>query len=208
MPGPFRTDKPLRAARDRLGSCSLRMAIGRWIVRRGVPFAFPFFNPLARIVLRLPSAHSALSGRVIVMRFRGRRSSARYAVPIAYRRADDGALEAVTSAYGVWWRNLEGGAPVSVLYRGRLLPARVEVVRAEAENSGGEAADAIQRGLDARDPVRRALVLAAPHETVLLRVWVDEGEGGGSPQADGGEGAMQVGEDAGGGGRSSETADD
>ena len=167
---------PLRAARDRIGSCSLRMAVGRWTVRRAVPFVFPFFNPLTRIVLRLPSAHGALSGRALVLLFRGRRTGRRYAVPIAYRRADDGALEAVTSVYGRWWRNLEGGAPVSVLHQGRVLPARVEVVRVGADDADGEAAAAIQRGLDRRDFIRRALVLVPARETVLLRVWPDDGE--------------------------------
>ena len=174
---------PLRAARDRIGSCSLRMAVGRWTVRRAVPFVFPFFNPLTRIALRLPNAHGLLSSRVLVLRFAGRRTGARYAVPIAYNRADDGALEAVTSAHGVWWRNLEGGAPVSALHVGLLLPARVDVVRVRAEDTDGEAAAAIQRGLDRRDPIRRALVLIPPHETVLLRVWVDEGESGSAQQA-------------------------
>ena len=182
---------PLRAARDRIGSCSLRMAVGRWTVRRAVPFVFPFFNPLTRIALRLPNAHGLLSSRVLVLRFAGQRTRARYAVPIAYSRADDGALEAVTSAHGVWWRNLEGGAPVSVLHQGRLLPAHVDVVRVRAEDTDGEAAAAIQRGLDRRDPVRRALVLIPPHETVLLRVWVDEGESESeeAPEAD--EGAVE-----------------
>ncbi|MDE2764930.1 MAG: hypothetical protein OXI25_00670 [Chloroflexota bacterium] len=165
---------PLRAARDRLGSCSLRMAIGRWTVRRVVPAVFPFLNPLTRIVLRLPNGHEALSGRVLVLRFAGRRTGRRYAVPIAYRRADDGALEAVTSVYGRWWRNLEDGAPVSVLHQARMLPARVEVVRVGAGDADGEAEAAIQHGLDRRDFIRRALVLIPARETVLLRVWPGE----------------------------------
>lgn len=169
------------------------MAVGRWTVRRAVPFVFPFFNPLTRMALRLPNTHGALSGRVLVLRFAGRRTGRRYAVPIAYSRAEDGALEAVTSVHGAWWRNLEGDARVSVLLGGRVLPARVEVVRVRGEDADGAAAAAVQRGLDGRDAIRRALVLIPPHETVLLRVWVDAGESGSAArQADtqsAGEGA-------------------
>lgn len=158
------------------------MAVGRWTVRRAVPLVFPFFNPLTRMALRLPNTHGALSGRVLVLRFAGRRTGRRYAVPIAYSRAEDGALEAVTSVHGAWWRNLEGAASVSVLLGGRVLPARVEVVRVRGEDADGAAAAAVQRGLDGRDAIRRALVLIPPREAVLLRVWVDAGESGSAAQ--------------------------
>ena len=77
--------------------------------------------------------------------FEGRRTGKRYETPVAYRRADDGALEALTSVHGAWWRNLESGAPATVVHRGRTVPARVDVVRsgrlrrARGERRGGQA---------------------------------------------------------------------
>ena len=156
MLDPIRDSRALRRARERVATCSLRAAIARWIARRAVPAVFPRVNPLARALLRSP-LHRLMSGRVLVLRFRGRRSGARYDVPVVYSRAEDGALEAATSVYGRWWRNLESGAPVSVLFRGRTAPARVEG-RASggfAEPRGGRGDDQAGAGVAGPGPPRR-----------------------------------------------------
>ena len=173
MLDPIRDSRALRRVRRRVETCSLRAAIARWIARRAVPAVFPRVNPLARALLRSP-LHRLMSGRVLVLRFRGRRSGARYAVPVVYSRAADGALEAATSVYGKWWRNLESGAPASVLVRGRAVPARVEVVRVGASPNPGADAETIRRALASRDLARRAVMPVPVEETVLLRVWVRE----------------------------------
>ena len=156
--------------RARIETCSLRTAIAGWTARRLVPAVFPKVNPLARALLRSP-LHGLMSRRVIVLCFEGRRTGKRYETPVAYRRADDGALEALTSVHGAWWRNLESGAPATVVHRGRTVPARVDVVRTGASAQPEASAEAVRRALASRDLPRRAMMPVPPAETVLLRVW-------------------------------------
>ncbi len=173
MLDPIRGSRTLRRVRQRVETCSLRMAIARWMARRLVPAVFPKVNPFFLKSLRSP-LHGLMSWYVVVLRFEGRRTGKRYETPVAYHRADDGALEAVTSVYGKWWRNLESGAPVTVLHRGRTAPARVDVVRMGASADPEASARLIASALASRDLPRRALMPTPVAETVLLRVW--EGE--------------------------------
>ena len=59
-----------------------------------------------------------------------------YDVPVVYHRGEDGVLEAITSRRGVWWRNLRGGADITVLLRGRDCRACVEVVEDDLDTIG------------------------------------------------------------------------
>ncbi|MBI4311464.1 MAG: hypothetical protein HY681_06750 [Chloroflexi bacterium] len=83
-------------------------------------------------------------------------------MPIAYHRSSDGALEAVTSTKGVWWRNLREQQEIWVVHRGAVRQARVEVITGDAA--------AITKALRSRDACRRLLVPAAIEQTVLLRI--------------------------------------
>ena len=156
--------------RTRIKTCSLRTAIARWVARRLVPAVFPKINPLSRALLRSP-LHGLMSRHVIVLCFEGRRTGKHYETPVAYRRADDGALEALTSVHGAWWRNLEPGALGTVVYCGRTVPARVDVVLACASTQPEASAEAVRRALASRDLPRRAMMPVPPAETVLLRIW-------------------------------------
>jgi hypothetical protein len=73
-------------------------------------------NPLTAAILR-SRVHGLISRRVVLLEYRGRRSGRRLSVPASYRREDD-ELRIVSSPRRVWWRNLQGGAPVRVLLRG------------------------------------------------------------------------------------------
>ena len=132
-----------------------------WIIDRLVPLVFPKLNPLTRWLLA-SRLHPLVSWYVVVLRFNGRRSGRRFAVPLAYHLAADGAIEAVTSRGGGWWRNLRGGAEQSALFRGAWWHVRVDVVEADA--------GAIVVALRSRDACRRLLVSVAPDKTVLLRI--------------------------------------
>ena len=85
-------------------------------------------NPVVRGILRSP-LHRLLSGSLMLVTFTGRRSGRRRTNPVGYAR--DG--EALIVLVGwperkSWWRNLRGGAPVTVVVRGRPLAGRAEVV--------------------------------------------------------------------------------
>ena len=70
------------------------------------------YNPVVRWLLRSP-LHRLLSGSTILLTYTGRRSGRRYATPVGYRR-DGATLLAIGAGKHTWWRNLRGGASVTV----------------------------------------------------------------------------------------------
>ena len=140
---------------------SLRARFSQWFINTLVPTVFPRVNPLARWLLTSP-LHPLASWYVMSLRFPGRRTGHAYDVPVVYHRGEDGVLEAITSRRGVWWRNLRGGADITVLLRGRDCRACVEVVEDDL--------DTIEYALRSRDLLRRLLVTVPPGDSVLLRV--------------------------------------
>lgn len=83
-----------------------------------------FVNVFVRAVLRTP-AHRLLSRNTMLLSFTGRKSGKAYAIPVSYCREDD-VITCFTDSG--WWRNLDGGAPVSVTVAGRRFRGVGEVV--------------------------------------------------------------------------------
>jgi len=90
-------------------------------------------NPVVSAILRSP-IHGMLSRRVMLLTVRGRRTGTWYTVPVGYVR-QDGALDVLVGnrQAKAWWRNLEGGAPVELVLRGRAVPARAEALTFERD---------------------------------------------------------------------------
>ena len=80
-------------------------------------------NPCVRAVLG-SRAHRILSGRLVLLTYRGRRSRRELSIPLRYAETDAGALVAV--AVGAerkqWWRTFSGGAQATLTLRGRRVP--------------------------------------------------------------------------------------
>jgi deazaflavin-dependent oxidoreductase (nitroreductase family) len=78
-------------------------------------------------ILRSP-VHRSLSGALLLLTFRGRRTGRAYTLPLLYARdGDDLLLVALHPEGQTWWRNARGGAEVELLLRRRRLRARAEV---------------------------------------------------------------------------------
>jgi len=75
---------------------------------------FAALNPVMRGLLRSP-LHRAVSGRLMLLEFAGRRSGKRYALPVGYVRAGD---ELLVGTEKGWKRNVRGGHPVTVRLQG------------------------------------------------------------------------------------------
>ncbi|MEW5720875.1 MAG: nitroreductase/quinone reductase family protein [Chloroflexota bacterium] len=76
-----------------------------------------WFNPIMLFILRSP-IHALLSGSTMAITCTGRKSGKALTVPTNYVRDGDKLL--VTSfRRRTWWRNLRGGAPVTVRLQGR-----------------------------------------------------------------------------------------
>ena len=75
------------------------------------------YNPIVSRLLRSPR-HGLMSNSTMLITFTGRKSGKSYTTPVNYIR-DDYTLLVVSPKDRLWWRNLRGGAPVSVRVRAR-----------------------------------------------------------------------------------------
>ena len=89
-----------------------------------------FINSLGNIfmpaLLRSP-LHFLASGSIMLISFTGRKSGKSYTTPVQYLREND-IVTVFTRRDRVWWKNLRGGAPVSLHLRGREIQGVAEPV--------------------------------------------------------------------------------
>lgn len=124
-----------------------------------------WYNPLMRWLLRSP-LHRLASRGVLLITFTGRKTGRSYCTPISY--SQEGSLIQLISHRGrSWWRNFEGGAPVTLRLRGQDRPATASVVDASREELM-HALCLVYPGL----PVTRAAHLL--NESVLIYVRLPE----------------------------------
>jgi len=122
-------------------------------------------NPLNKLILRTPVLHRLLSGTVMLMTLTGRRSGRRITTPVNYVRDGD-TLTVVTYKSRRWWRNFEGGAPVTVLLRRRKLEGTAAPVIAGVEAT----AETLEEFYNCISPIRispERVALLAPARVVI-----------------------------------------
>lgn len=85
-----------------------------------------FVNPLMKALLRSP-LHGLVSDALLLLTFTGRKSGRTYATPVGYE-ALDGTLYVTSQTDRVWWRNLRGGAEVTVRLRGERRAGFAQVI--------------------------------------------------------------------------------
>lgn len=88
------------------------------------------YNPIMRFVLRSP-LHGIISSSILILSFTGRKSGRTYDVPLEYAR-DGNTLVAITQMSRVWWKNLRGGVPVTVLLQGKTLSGTATAIAGDA----------------------------------------------------------------------------
>src|SRR2546430_13303099 len=77
----------------------------------------PFVNVIVRTMLRSP-LHGLMSKNTMLLTFKGRKSSKIYTIPLTYVQEGNMITCFTNSA---WWKNLRGGAPVTLVIKGREL---------------------------------------------------------------------------------------
>lgn len=82
-------------------------------------------SALVSAILRTPLLHRVVSGGTMLLTVTGRKTRRTYTFPVSYLR--DGDVLSCYTDHG-WWRNLVGGAPVSMLVGRRRLHGQGEVV--------------------------------------------------------------------------------
>ena len=78
---------------------------------------FLIINPMMRMLLRSP-LHFLQSKSLMLITFTGRKSGRVFTTPVRYVRVAD-SVRCFTSAENRWWRNLRGGAAVSLRIEGK-----------------------------------------------------------------------------------------
>ena len=87
---------------------------------------FVVINPLMRLVLSSP-LHVVVSRSLLLMRYRGRRSGIWRTTPLRYVQDGD-VVRCFSSQDTQWWRNLQGGAQVTLTVRGKRVDCEAAVV--------------------------------------------------------------------------------
>ena len=90
-------------------------------------------NPIVRLILLSP-LYRLLSGSLLLISYRGRKSGKEYTLPVQYAQAENqiyilpGMPEQKT-----WWRSLKGGAQVRVTLAGKTVAGRGKLLEPESE---------------------------------------------------------------------------
>ena len=80
-------------------------------------FMFVIINPIMKFLLRSP-LHGILSDSIMIIGFTGRKSGRQYETPVRYVRMGSN-IRCYSSDDTMWWRNLRGGARVTLRIAGK-----------------------------------------------------------------------------------------
>jgi deazaflavin-dependent oxidoreductase (nitroreductase family) len=92
------------------------------------------YSSLVIWLLRSP-LHGAMSRSTLLLTFTGRKSGRTYTIPVNYVRHGDELLVAGSRGRS-WWKNLRGGAAVSVRVRGRDMRGQADALQGEEAEEG------------------------------------------------------------------------
>lgn len=89
----------------------------------------PFVNKTMKFVLRSP-VHGMVSKFTTLITFIGRKSGKSYTTPVSYSQCED---QVNIFTHANWWKNLRGGAPVTLCLQGRERQGWAEPVAEDKE---------------------------------------------------------------------------
>jgi len=84
-------------------------------------------NPLTMKLLG-SRLHFLLSRDLLVANFRGRKSGKRFAAPLSYAEVGGNLYLCTRPEVANWWKNMRGGVPIEITWRGQLTQARATVL--------------------------------------------------------------------------------
>jgi hypothetical protein len=102
-------------------------------------------NTIMKTILRSPF-HGGLSEMIMIIGFTGRKTGRRYATPVTYMQQGDTITCFTRSA---WWKNLRGGAPVTLRVQGAVLRGTAHPVTEPEAVAAGARRFIEQKGLEA-----------------------------------------------------------
>jgi len=130
-------------------------------------------------VLRSP-LHRLVSGSILLITFTGRKSGNVYTTPVSYTRQG---AEIIAFTHSSWWKNLRGGAPVTLWLQGKEVQGRAEAITGNPEMILPYLRTHLQQvtrdarfyavKVDANGQPNEADLAKAAQSSVLLRITVD-----------------------------------
>jgi len=84
----------------------------------------PILNKTMKFVLRSP-LHKIISRYILLITFRGKKSGKTYTTPVSYAQNNN---QVTIFTHANWWKNLRGGAPVSLRLRGKEINGMAKVI--------------------------------------------------------------------------------
>lgn len=92
---------------------------------------FPLINFGMKVTLRSP-LHFLMSSSILLLTFKGRKSGRTYTTPVRYKKTGS-TIHLFSSPHANWWRNLRGGANVSVTLKGKEVECQGIVLEIDAD---------------------------------------------------------------------------
>ena len=139
----------------------------------------PWVNRIVRSVLRSP-LHRLLSGNTLLLTITGRKTGKHYTIPISY--IQDGNLLTCYTA-SMWWKNMRGGAPVTVVLRGQKRSGHAEAIADDPQRIAEALTNVFRRvprdarfsgvRLDRSGQPNPADVARAAHFLVIIRIQLE-----------------------------------
>jgi len=136
-----------------------------------------WYNGMMKWILRSPF-HGILSGNTLLITIIGRKSGQTVITPVNYVRVGD-ILSATSYRHRTWWRNLRGGAPVTLRLQGKEIRASANVIEDDAGVANGlmahlqkvpQYAKYFQVGLDSSGQPVAADVACAAQDRVVVHI--------------------------------------
>jgi deazaflavin-dependent oxidoreductase (nitroreductase family) len=139
----------------------------------------PLLNKTMKFVLRSP-LHGMVSNYLTLITFTGRKSGKTYTTPVSYFQKDH---QVCVFTHANWWKNLQGGAPVTLRLRGKEVKGNAESIPDDKQAIATELAEHLKRHhFDAKfynvnfdeqgNPIKEQVELAVK-SVVLVRVYID-----------------------------------
>ena len=85
-----------------------------------------WYNSITEWLLKSP-LQGMFSGNTMIIHYTGRKSGKTYHLPVDYLQIKK-TLITISFKRRTWWRNLRGGAKVTLLFQGKRVPAYSQVV--------------------------------------------------------------------------------
>lgn len=93
-------------------------------INQDTPTIPPYVNKAMKRILSSP-IHGLVSKTILLISFSGRKSGTTYTTPVSYSQQGD---QVTIFTHATWWKNLRGGAPVTLRLRGREFPGIAQPV--------------------------------------------------------------------------------